>query len=383
VTPNQNPTNQTFPTYRFEYGTSTSYGFNAPVPDGRLGSETTAEEVHQIIGVAPGRTYHFRLAATTLNGVTTYSEDRTFTTPPVSAPTYASSVGSLGSAGGQFSTPIGVAIDSKHNLWVADSGNSRIEEFSAEGKFVAAIGWGVTDGKEELERCTEEAKCLAGRPGSGQGQLNGPSGIAIGPGDNVFVGDGTNGRVEEFSSTGAYVTHLGPNGALGGPGSVAVAPNGDVWVDDPQLGRIAELAPNPKEPKEEVIRTVGGFAGTPSAVAVDAKENVWVVDLANHVTEFSPNGEFMRQFGTTGSGNGQLNSPASLSIGEKGEVWVTDSGNNRVEEFTSVGEYIAQFGSGGSGTEQFSSPWGIAVAGGAAYIGDRGNNRVERWNVSE
>src|SRR5262249_28677636 len=68
--------------------------------------------------------------------------------------------GSQGSGAGQFQTPIGVAVaPTSGAVYVADSGNARVQKFDANGNFVAAWGWGVTDGQAHSEVCT--ANCQA------------------------------------------------------------------------------------------------------------------------------------------------------------------------------------------------------------------------------
>ncbi len=70
--------------YRFEYGTTTSYGTNIPVPDGDAGSGSTAAPVSQEVknsALLSNTTYHFRLVAHNSGG-STPSSDQTFTTPP-------------------------------------------------------------------------------------------------------------------------------------------------------------------------------------------------------------------------------------------------------------------------------------------------------------
>jgi alpha-tubulin suppressor-like RCC1 family protein len=85
-------------TYRFEYGTTTSYGTNVPVPDASAGSGTEASEVsREISGLAANTTYHYRLTATNAAG-TSHGADRTFRT---ATPTVISvSPGSGPAAGG-------------------------------------------------------------------------------------------------------------------------------------------------------------------------------------------------------------------------------------------------------------------------------------------
>jgi phosphodiesterase/alkaline phosphatase D-like protein len=70
-------------TYRFEYGTTTAYGTNIPVPDASAGSGSTAAVVSQnVTGLLPNTTYHFRLSARHGSGTPVTTTDQTFLTPP-------------------------------------------------------------------------------------------------------------------------------------------------------------------------------------------------------------------------------------------------------------------------------------------------------------
>jgi streptogramin lyase len=63
-------------------------------------------------------------------------------------------------------------------------------------------------------------------------------------------------------------------------------------------------------------------------------------------------------------------------------VWVGDQGNHRVQEFNQAGEYVTQFGSFGSGEGQFSFayPMGIASdSSGALWVTDVSNHRLQKW----
>ena len=125
----------------------------------------------RITGLTAGTSYHFRLVASNVVG-TTYGKDRTFATP--SPPRYTTSFGTEGTGAGQFKGPLGVAVDGAGNVWVADAGNNRVEEFSSAGAFIKTVGWGVKNGKAEAETCT--TSCKAGIAGSGNGQFKRPEG---------------------------------------------------------------------------------------------------------------------------------------------------------------------------------------------------------------
>ncbi len=119
----------------------------------------------------------------------------------------------------------------------------------------------------------------------------------------------------------------------------------------------------------------------PSDIAFDAAGDVWVLDRGNdRVEEFGAEGGYLGQFGSEGSGEGQLSRPDALTVDAKGDVWVIDTGNDRVEEFSATGEYLESFGSEGSEPGEFERPEGIAVYGGSVWVADTGNSRLERFN---
>ena len=150
--------------------------------------------------------------------------------------------GSEGTAGGQFKGPVDIAF-SGGNIYVTDYNNARVEEFSTAGAFIKAIGWGVLDGEGKLEVCT--SGCRAGSVGSGNGQFSLPRGIAAEPGTgNLYVGDAGNNRVQELTSSGSFITKFGSAGSESGqftfPGGVAVASSGGIYVADDHDNRVEE-----------------------------------------------------------------------------------------------------------------------------------------------
>lgn len=116
----------------------------------------------------------------------------------------------------------------------------------------------------------------------------------------------------------------------------------------------------------------------PAGVAIDSKGDVWVVDYGNNrVEELSPAGEYMKSLGSAGTGSGQFNAPKALAFDASGDLWVADYGNSRIEEFGPTGAFIRSVGTAGTGTGQFNHPEGIAVApNGHILVSDTSNYRV-------
>jgi hypothetical protein len=177
------------------------------------------------------------------------------TAAPASAFTghaFSSSFGSSGSGAGQLSlaSNSGVAVNSStHDVYVADTGNNRVDQFSS-GTFVRAWGWGVADGLPAFEVCT--LVCQAGLSGSGPGQFMTPAFVAVdnsgGPSaGDVYVGDTGDNLVSKFTGEGALVESWGTKGQLngsaatGGPftgiAGIALDTSGNLFVYDPNEGK--------------------------------------------------------------------------------------------------------------------------------------------------
>ncbi len=172
-----------------------------------------------------------------------------------------------GSGAGQVERPISVGVDQASGaVFVADSYNNRVDEFSAGGKFVLAWGFGVRSGAEELQVCTPVTGCRAGIP---TGELQ----------------PGPRGELGSFD---------GEEGGLAVDPLAAGESAGDVWVSD--RASIQEFKVEPEgglggEPKVEPLREIAGglFAEHKVPLAVDGAGDLWAGD-SEKVQEFEASG---------------------------------------------------------------------------------------------
>src|SRR5262249_25602871 len=175
----------------------------------------------------------------------------------------------------------GVAVDGTGNVFVADD-NHRIQKFTNTGDFLLTFGWGVRDGLGAFETCTNS--CQAGLAGSGDGQFTLLMGVAADQNGNVFVLDRGSGysRIQKFDNAGHFLTswRAVPPAALGG---VAVDRTGDVFVaGSPSIG-------SPSIQRYTGIGTLlmnWGCLDGPDDVAVDANENVFVIEENYQIDKF-------------------------------------------------------------------------------------------------
>ena len=124
----------------------------------------------------------------------------------------------------------------------------------------------------------------------------------------------------------------------------------------------------------------GQFYGA-KANAVDSKGNVWIVDCENgRVEGFNTKGEYLGQISEPGSNPGQLKIPEGLAIDAAGNFWVT-SQDGRIQEFSSAGKFIRQFGKEGKEDGAFKNPSDIGIdSKGSLWILDTSLARIQEFN---
>lgn len=346
-----------------------------------------------------------------------------------------------------FNNPWGVAVDSVGNIYVADSGNNRIQKFDQDGVFLkkwGGLGTGngqlqypkgiaidqsgkiyVTDrDNHRVQIFDTEGNFLGkfGGYGSGDGQLNGPCGISLDQTGNVYVVDKFNHRVQKFDSSGHYICKWGNQGSDAGefnyPSGIIVDRFGNVYVSDGNgniqkfdtdgnlLGRwsawvfggVSLFAPeglavddsgnifaaHPYINKIYEFDSDGRLLQTfyfqdrqPTGIVLDLDGNVYVTDQ-DSITKIDSSGYLIFKHGAAGIDNGQFISPYGIAADSLGNVFVVDSDarTSWVQKFDGEGQFIQKWGNRGT----YELPEAITVnAEGEVFVGDTGNNRV--WKL--
>jgi DNA-binding beta-propeller fold protein YncE len=155
-----------------------------------------------------------------------------------------------------FNQPNAVGFSAAGDVFVSDGyGNSRIVQFTAEGRFVRIIG---------------------GKKGSGPGELQTPHGVAVDPNGRVLVADSGNKRIAIFDKSGTFVKNL----RAPSRGGLSITPDGTVYVSDVNAGAVTIF-------RDDELLDVIKVDGRPHGLAVDAatgdvytsstQPNVWNV----------------------------------------------------------------------------------------------------------
>ncbi len=278
-------------------------------------------------------------------------------------------LGTAGTGAGQYERPMGVAVAPDGSIYAVDRLNNKVVKYDASGTYVSQFG----------------------STGSADGQFNDPRGIAVAPDGTVWVTDLGNDRVQAFSASGAFLRKAKFTDPNSQPYGIATGPGGVLWVTDIGLKRVVKLSENP-------ITSIGSVTGTeknpndaptdlvsPNGVATDSFGNVWVIDNGvGKIFMFDSSGKWKFQFGTAGSGNGQLKEAVSIDIAPSGNLAIMDRGNGRVQIFKPNGTYVRQFGTAGSGNAQFLEAVGLSFGpDNQLYVADAGNKRISRWNNAD
>ena len=213
------------------------------------------------------------------NKAALYAEVCSFIMPTTpGAEVYLGTFSKYGDGDGELIWPVGIAIDSDENIYIADEWMNRISIFTNSGHFLR--NWST----------------------QGDGEVNRTSGIALDLNDDVYVVDSLNHRVWKFTKDGGYILQFGSfgdgPGELNAPWGVAVDDEGSVYVADHKNHRAQKFDTN-----GEFLATFGSYGkgrgqlNRPSDVAVDPDGDVYVCDWGNdRVQVFASDGRFIASF---------------------------------------------------------------------------------------
>lgn len=223
-----------------------------------------------------------------------------------------------------LSQPKDILVDASGYIYILEDGNKKLLKYDSAGNYVSEFSYGTIlasymcqdtygnfylasyDTTSNTVRKYNSAGVLQwtiGGGGSGDGQFGdpGPAGLAISPGNVLYICDNGNNRIQYFDiGTGDYVGQWGSAGS------------GD------------------------------GQFSTPKDLAFDSLGNCFVLDAGNNrIQVFSAPGVFAYKFG-----EGDFNTPVSIHISNLSQVFVADTGDNCIYWYTAIHELFGIIGSG-------------------------------------
>ena len=280
----------------------------------------------------------------------------------------------------------GVAVDAAGDLYIVNGGNSRIRAVNTQASAITVAGVTIPPG----DIATVAGSGTSGYSGDGNAAISAKfsfgnlySGVAVDAAGNLYIADHGNNRVRAVNAQASTISVLGVPIA---PGNIAtVAGNGTSgYSGDSGLAINAEVA-------------------SPAGLALDATGNLYIADSSNQVIRQvnakTGNITTVAGIGTSSgySGDGgpatsaQLNSPEGVALDATGNLWIADSGNNRIREVDAVTGVITTVAGLGTSPGNYSGDGGPAVgaklnsplgevvdAAGNLYFADNGNSRIRK-----
>lgn len=240
--------------------------------------------------------------------------------------------------------PYGITTDSRGRIYVADSERKLIFVIDRDGKTVEK------------------------REGTDRAPLVMPVGVAMDAQDRLFVSDATGHQITCFDAAGNLIAQFGST-QLGRPGGIAIdRTRARLYVADAQQSRIAVFDTNTLKlvryiggPSKAGKRDPGTFSG-PTNVAIDRKGDIYVADTFNQRIEiFEADGKFVKSIGAQGDAPGEFIRPKGIAVDSEGHIYVADSEFNNFQILSREGQPLLAVGALGTAPGQFALVAGLFI----------------------
>ncbi|XP_019638751.1 PREDICTED: tripartite motif-containing protein 3-like [Branchiostoma belcheri] len=224
------------------------------------------------------------------------------------------SFGGYGAEPGKFQGNFGVAVSADSEIFVTDQFNKRVQVFNMKGTFLRLFPTVVPGERKTMRPCSVS--------------------IDVGPGYLWVLGRYKEAHVVKYSKNGQPIKKFDFINKSVYPVIAMDVRNSKVIVGDGQ--RIVMFDPNGSRLWSSEVRLGYGIGGITS----DKEGNVMLTDRRKTIQKYIPSGVKIFEFGTSGKGKGQLNSPRGICLDTSGHIIVASYLKDRVDMFTSQGEFV-------------------------------------------
>jgi len=256
--------------------------------------------------------------------------------------------------------PQQIAVDDERNIYVTDTGNSRIQKFTSDGEFLSSWGTNSFENGElqspvgiaiyennvyvvdkmqnTIQKFDNDGNFILkwGGLGSENGQFIEPHGITINSSGVVYVADSMNHRIQTFTSNGEFLSSFGKSGFGDGKlkNPVDVAVYGDfIYVSDPGNYKIEKYTSDGIFLKSFDYNFAGANV-RPGGLIADPNGDIYFVDAVKYrVVKMNSDGKTITTWGNIGIGNGKFLEPKDLVLDNLGYLYVLDSAQGLIQKF--------------------------------------------------
>jgi len=217
-----------------------------------------------------------------------------------------------------------------------------------------------------------------------------PVGLALDSQENLYVVEQEKKGITVFDKTGTALKFI-TDPSLQRPAGIAIDRQRDkIYLADTSHTQSTDHSVKIFSLDGKLLGKLGKGKGSgpgqflfPTYVTLDAKGDVYVTDTLNsRVQMFDPDGNYQKSFGQRGNGWGMFDKPKGIALDSFGNLYVADSGWSNVQIFNSKGQILLFFGGRGPIPGMLKNPTAVAIdKQNKIYVADYINHRIEQYEL--